>query len=475
MYKSIDLFAGCGGLTLGLHRAGFQNCLAIEKSPMASETYYHNFIERLEDGDWEKFLSKNKTPADQAEHGIFVGDIAHVLEDKSLLNRLRLQDIDLVAGGPPCQGFSLAGRRNPEDIRNQLPWQFLDFVRATDPKAVIIENVSGMTQAFKKHGKPSPFMELRNALVETGNGYVVQAVHLNAMHFGVPQHRPRVMLVGIRKDIASIADVKTEDGIWKSEYDHAPSLLFAKRPDLAPKATHFGEDILSVADAISDLNDKGYRRLSNLSEYAYNMRTEKVPVEDTTHRKKIYNHKLRKHSDHIVMRFRLYQYFKSQGISGKTMGIPKDDNLTELGKRNSIKEALGNLKFPILGPDKTIIAQDLNGLLNLIMSLGTKKHSQRPLMWTSPSPTIVSLPDDYVHPDRPRTMTVREMARFQSFPDSFEFRSKETTGSHRRRFEVPQYTQVGNAVPPKLGQAVGSVVFDVIKQANILQSKKTDI
>ena len=157
------------------------------------------------------------------------------------------------------------------------------------------------------------------------------------------------------------------------------------------------------------------------------------------------------------------------------MGIPKDDNLTELGKRNSIKEALGNLKFPILGPDKTIIAQDLNGLLNLIMSLGTKKHSQRPLMWTSPSPTIVSLPDDYVHPDRPRTMTVREMARFQSFPDSFEFRSKETTGSHRRRFEVPQYTQVGNAVPPKLGQAVGSVVFDVIKQANILQSKKTDI
>jgi DNA (cytosine-5)-methyltransferase 1 len=67
----------------------------------------------------------------------------------------------------------------------------------------------------------------------------------------------------------------------------------------------------------------------------------------------------------------------------------------------------------------------------------------------------VSLPDDYVHPEVPRTMTVREMARFQSFPDSFEFRAKETTGSLRRRVEVPQYTQVGNAVPPKMALAVG--------------------
>ena len=101
------------------------------------------------------------------------------------------------------------------------------------------------------------------------------------------------------------------------------------------------------------------------------------------------------------------------------------------------------------------------------MALGTKKHSQRSLSWTSPSPTVVSLPDDYVHPERPRTLTVREMARFQSFPDSFEFRSKETTGSHRRRFEVPQYTQVGNAVPPRLGRAVGEVVFDVLERAHL--------
>ena len=471
MYKSIDLFAGCGGLTLGLHRAGFENLLGIEKSPMAAETYYHNFVKRLDEGEWARFLADHTTPAEQAEHGVVVGELASVLTDKSLLERLRAHDIDLVAGGPPCQGFSLAGRRNPDDIRNQLPWEFLDFVEATDPKGVIIENVSGMTQAFKKHGKPSPFMELRDALVQTGSGYVVQAVHLNAKHFGAPQHRPRVMLIGIRADMAKAAGIVAHEHIWRSEYDHVPSVLFSKRPDLAPLATHFGEDILTVADAITDLSDKGYRRLSNLPQYAEDMRTETVPVE-TTARKGLANHNLRNHAEHIETRFRLYQYFRDNGVTTKILGIPKDTTLTEEGKKTLIQEALSGAKLPARGGDKTVIAKDLKSLVEIIMALGTKKHSQRSLAWTSPSPTVVSLPDDYVHPERPRTLTVREMARFQSFPDSFEFRSKETTGSHRRRFEVPQYTQVGNAVPPRLGRAVGEVVFDVLERAHIQLAAK---
>ena len=471
MYKSIDLFAGCGGLTLGLHRAGFENCLGIEKSPMAAETYYHNFVKRLDEGEWARFLTDHTTPAAQAEHGVVVGALAGVLVDKDLLARLREQDIDLVAGGPPCQGFSLAGRRNPDDIRNQLPWEFLEFVEAVDPKAVIIENVSGMTQAFKKHGKPSPFMELRDALTQTGSGYVVQAVHLNAKHFGTPQHRPRVMLIGIRSDMADAAGIVAHEHIWRSDYDHVPSVLFSKRPDLAPLATHFGDDILTVADAISDLSDKGYRRLSNLPQYAEDMRTETVPVESAA-RSGIANHKLRKHAEHIETRFRLYQYFRDNGITTKILGLPKDDTLTEAGQRTLIKEALAGVKFPARGGDKAVIAKNLNSLVDVIMTLGTKKHSQRSLSWTSPSPTVVSLPDDYVHPERPRTLTVREMARFQSFPDSFEFRSKETTGSHRRRFEVPQYTQVGNAVPPRLGHAVGKVVYEVLERAQMQSRKK---
>jgi DNA (cytosine-5)-methyltransferase 1 len=438
---------------------------------MAAETYYHNFVKRLNEGEWAQFLCNHKTPAAQAKHGIVVGELASVLEDKTLLARFREQEIDLVAGGPPCQGFSLAGRRDPDDARNQLPWEFLEFVEAVDPKAVIIENVSGMTQAFKKHGKASPFLELRDALKETGGGYVVQAVHLNAKHYGAPQNRPRVMLIGIRSDIAKAASIVAHELVWRSEYDHVPSVLFSQRPDLAPQATHFGDDILTVADAISDLSDKGYRRLSNLPKYAEDMRTETVPVGNSV-KTEIANHNLRKHAEHIEARFRLYQYFRDNGITTKILGIPKDMTLTEKGQRMLIKESLSGVKLPASGGDKTIIALKLNDLVDVIMSLGTKKHSQRSLSWKSPSPTVVSLPDDYVHPDRPRTLTVREMARFQSFPDSFEFRSKETTGSNRRRFEVPQYTQVGNAVPPRLGRAVGELVFNVLERAQMQPAAK---
>ena len=89
-------------------------------------------------------------------------------------------------------------------------------------------------------------------------------------------------------------------------------------------------------------------------------------------------------------------------------------------------------------------------------------RSQRVVKGDEPAPTVVTLPDDYVHPSENRIMTVRELARLQSFPDWFEFRSKETTGSHRRRVEVPQYTQVGNAVPPLMAQAIGELLARIL-------------
>ena len=103
--------------------------------------------------------------------------------------------------------------------------------------------------------------------------------------------------------------------------------------------------------------------------------------------------------------------------------------------------------------------------MNLIFELATKKHSQHPLQWTNPSHTVLSLPDDFVHPEQPRTMTVREMARFQSFPDAFEFRSRVTTGGERRQSDIPQYTQVANAVPPKLAKAIGIAIKKALKAA----------
>lgn len=465
--RYIDLFAGCGGLSLGLEKAGFDLALAVEKSDMAAETFFHNFVERISDqGEWQSFCSSSTSVEQQAKKKLVVRELSAVLQSKNLLQDLRQEGIDLVAGGPPCQGFSLAGRRNPDDVRNKLPWQFLELVEAVQPKSVLIENVSGMSQDFRKHGKSSPFNDLRIALSETGPGYLVQPLHLNAMHFGVPQHRPRVILVGIRRDIAERQQLVVSEEIWRSEYDRTPSTKFTKRPSLAPEATHFGEQILTVRDAIADLGRYGYGKQNGISDFAAEMRTKRHQGarKDAGGRAagKLENHVLRRHAPRIEMRFRIYQYLRDQGVHPRLMGIPKDTDLTDRGQRVAISEGLTGAKFPARAPDGTILAENMPHLVELIMKLGTRKHSQRPLKWGAPSPTVVSLPDDYVHPKEPRTLTVRELARFQSFPDSFEFRAKETTGSMRRRFEVPQYTQVGNAVPPKLAEAVGRRIMAIL-------------
>jgi DNA (cytosine-5)-methyltransferase 1 len=95
----------------------------------------------------------------------------------------------------------------------------------------------------------------------------------------------------------------------------------------------------------------------------------------------------------------------------------------------------------------------------------SKKHSQRALIGQLPAPATLSIPDDVCHydPNQNRTLTVREMARIQSFPDWFEFRSKDTTGGINRQFEVPNYTQVGNAVPPLLAKTLGDWIINLTK------------
>lgn len=475
----IDLFAGCGGLSLGLEKAGFDLALAVEKSDMAAETFYHNFIKRIDDQDaWRAYSHADRTVEEQADKKLVVKELSAVLNSKILLAKFKALNIDLVAGGPPCQGFSLAGRRNPEDLRNQLPWQFLKFVEAVEPKAVIIENVSGMSQNFVKHGKSSPFNDLRLALKETGEGYMVQPLLLNAKHFGTPQNRPRVMLVAIRIDIGQRLKLRVTDDIWKSDFDHVQNKNFVARPSLAPEATHFGDDILRVRDAIWDLGSKGYNRKNDIPDFALEMRTDTdwIPahLKHELKRRSLVNHNLRQHAPHIEKRFKIYQYLRDCNIHPKVFAIPKDESLTKGGQKTLINQALHNAKMPAKAPDGTIIANTKDELVELIILLATKKHSQRPLDWNLPSPTVVSLPDDYVHPHEPRTLTVRELARFQSFPDTFEFRSKETTGSLRRRYEVPQYTQVGNAVPPKLALAIGKLIHAILIKDQKLQNKTVD-
>lgn len=456
----VDLFAGCGGLSLGLEKAGFRSVLAVEKSDMAAETYYHNFIKRLPPSGsreakdvWAGYCI---APVEaQFEAGVVVNELAALLARPDLLARLRAQDIDLVAGGPPCQGFSMAGRRNPLDPRNQLPWQFLDTVEAVQPKAVIIENVVGIGQDFLKHGAASPFSDLRVALEAIGPGYVVQPMRVNAMHFGVPEHRPRMLLVGLRSDLAQRHGLEKGLNLWKSGDLGSPLLAPAVR-DAAPR---------TVDDALWDLTNDGYaeecgtgRYLGADGEYARTMRCDAAwlppALPEALPPAKPLNHNLRKHNGDIVLRFEIYQYLSAQGIRSSILSVPMDASLTTEMAELQVRSELARAELPAHAPTRRL-ASTLDEITSLIMRTGTKKHSQRALRGDRPSPTIMSLPDDFVHHIYPRTLTVRECARLQSFPDSFEFRSKETTGSHRRRFEVPQYTQVGNAVPPLMAKAIG--------------------
>lgn len=451
--KYVDLFAGCGGLSLGVERAGGELLLAVEKSDMAARTFSHNLIRDASDPvAWGAYVSQ---PVEaQVRAGLLVKELSSLLDQHALLREIRDQELDLVVGGPPCQGFSLAGRRNPDDVRNKLPWEYLEFVGKTEPKAVVIENVVGMNQKFSSE-EESSFVQLQVALAETGPGYVVQGMLVNAMHYGAPQHRPRLMIIGLRQDIAEATGVTTTGSLWRSDFtDRLESPL----PALVPRPTVRSDQVRTVAVAIGDLSGSGsplnasYVREMQSAEWGLKKGPRSEPL----------NHIPRRHADRTKSRFRLYQYLALAGLEPRL--VSKASALPIQDAQVFIKSQIVDAPIPAVAPDGELLARSVDELTEFILSLLTKKHSQKVLAWDKPARTVVTLPDDYVHPSEPRIFTVRELARFQGFPDAFEFLGKETTGAHRRRVEVPQYSQVGNAVSPWLSLAVGTNIVRVLSQ-----------
>jgi DNA (cytosine-5)-methyltransferase 1 len=457
--KYVDLFAGCGGLSLGLERAGFILNLSLEKSDMACETFYHNFIKRLDSQDeWD--IYKKLTVEAQFEKKVLVSELATLLKNEGLMKKLKDADLDLVAGGPPCQGFSLAGRRNPLDVRNKLPWEFLEFVEITGPKFVVIENVVGISRRFNKHDSEAPFDQLCEALRTTGAGYVVQPVHVNAVHYGVPENRPRLMIIGARADVANTLSLAGSRNMWRSNFTDETKVQDI--PVLAPKPCVKSSDARTVADALYDFVSNNKTQTESSKRFLADMSDSRSWHTTSPQPKIIPNQKATNHQETTIERFKLYQYLTTQGLASNILNIPYKYSVHDA--ELLLFSLTKSCTFPAVSPDGTVLAKDQKNFLTLIFKLKTKKHSQRALNWDRPSPTVVTLPDDYIHPSEPRIFTVRELARFQSFPDSFEFRAKQTTGSERRRFEVPQYSQVGNAVPPLLGYAVGKNISELIRK-----------
>ena len=170
----VSLFAGCGGSSLGYSMAGFRELLAVEWDEHAVETFKANF----------------------PDVPVWQGDIAGLSVEECLrLTGLQPGELDVLDGSPPCQGFSTAGRRKMDDGRNQLFQEYVRLLRGLRPKVLVMENVSGLVKGKMK----LIFVEILREL--KASGYKVSARLMNAMYFGVPQSRERMIFIGVREDL----------------------------------------------------------------------------------------------------------------------------------------------------------------------------------------------------------------------------------------------------------------------------------
>jgi DNA (cytosine-5)-methyltransferase 1 len=405
----INLFAGAGGLSLGLMAAGWQGLFAVEKDKNAFETQEFNLIKGGQGSryDWPDWL-----PVEPHEIGAFIGQYQRRLEG------LRGQ-VDLVAGGPPCQGFSLAGKRREDDPRNAMFEYYVRIVDLIRPKLLLLENVGGIAIG---HGKetartklcrpPEAFSErIRKALEDVG--YQTYDGLLKASDFGVPQIRTRYFVVGV------------EEEYWTQALADPFELVRSMREEFLRSKGLRVRVPVTARQAICDLETRG-RQL--------------MPCEDSRGFQQVRYSKPSRRSK--------YQELMQQNFNG---GMP---NSLRLAKHRSetvehFNQVLRNCRHGVTLSE------------NERKILGTNKHQIVVLDKKKPSHTLTTLPDDLIHYSEPRILTVRESARLQSFPDWYEFKGKYTTGGKRRVRECPRYTQVGNAVPPLLAEALGQTLLSL--------------
>ena len=463
--QSFETFAGCGGLALGLKSAGFKLKLANEFSLNASQTFAHNIlgnkdnvfsVDEISTYDWEEPM---------VAQGDFVRIVDQVENDSTL--RSKFSDLDLVSGGPPCQGFSMAGKRKAGVAKNNLPFEFIRFVELVQPKTVLIENVVGILSPFLSDGNPETASK-QIVLALSNLGYNVGVFKLNSALVGVAEKRIRVFFLALREDVfSSISEREHKEFLelfngtyLTNEKDVGDVVDWTSEVPIESLKKFISRKQYSVKLAIDDLLPKK----SSPSSYVSN-KINKLLNPFVAHNKrsdKRRNHEVRTHTQRVVHRFRLRQLF----IDDYEL-YSEVSHYLRYGKHtvgfNRYDELLKEIKADKLLA-QALESPSLEGMKVLLNRHKSKKHSQRVLKANEPSHTIVTIPDDLIHYDKEysRVLTVRESARIQSFPDKFEFLGKATTGGHLREVEAPQYTQVGNAVPPLVGRFWGMIISDLL-------------
>lgn len=396
-HKSLDLFAGAGGLSEGLREAGFTSLYANEISPRYAQTYA---------------INHPNTQVDSRD--------IRLVDARKIRNALGLKrgELDLVAGGPPCQGFSInAPKRSTADLRNHLFREYLRFVAEFQPRAVMIENVPGMV-SFEGGATLDAILESLKQL-----GYDADVRILYAPHYGIPQTRWRTIILGGR------------DGL-------NPTALFPEPLRSAPVRVNFtaqfgGRSLVTlprslelpshvtVRDAIGDLPILCNGELGAV-EKPYGSAASNP-----------------------------YQQLMRVGSTGVTC-----HEAPRLSKIN-----MDRLAFIPPGGNWTDIPEALlpRGMRMARRSDHTKRYGR--VDPNGLASTILTKCDPhwgaYFHYEQDRAFTVREAARIQSFPDTYMF-----CGSR-----VEQYEQVGNAVPPLLGAAVGRAIAHALESGRKVRRK----
>lgn len=383
--KSIDLFAGAGGLSCGLGMAGFSPILANELVEAHANTYQKN----------------------HQDTQVVIGDVRQVCE-ANLKKRLGLKkgELDLLAGGPPCQGFSVnAPIRNLDDERNHLFKDYLRVAAELLPKAILIENVPGIVSLGKGTVVQQIYKELE-AL-----GYSVDHRILYVGHYGVPQTRFRTIIIAIKGQVKVTFPEPEYNSKAVANFAGARELCLSVPPlfaqELLPQTT--------VHDALSDLPE------------------------------------IESGSNNEPMKYLKKAEGSYQKVLRKGSKLVYNHSCNGLGKVN-----LERLKYIPQGGNWTDIPHDMlpKGMQRARRSDHTKRYGR--LHPDGLCSTILTKCDPhwgaFIHPEQDRVLSVREAARIQSFPDTYHF-----YGSMQQ-----QYEQVGNAVPPFLAKKIGEKIASLI-------------
>lgn len=395
-YTFIDLFAGCGGLSEGFYKQGFKALAHVEIDHIACKTLKTRM----------KYYGYTSADKDVLELDITRDDVIECIN-----NAVDNKEVDVIIGGPPCQSFSSLGRAKDEngmknDPRNYLFESYVKILNYYKPKFFVFENVTGILTA-KINNK-----HIINTIIEKlSEEYKVTTKPndhvLNSANYGVPQIRKRVILIGVRKDI----NIDVEDiynSIIKTHYD----------PEMSETEKIGLEKYVTVKDAIEEL--PALLPGEGKKEIAFQYKKNNAFLKRIASKKNILlDHVARNHNDTDIERYR--QMSKNHWTFQELLENRKD---------------LHHEKQRVFGNSYTV------------------------QWWDLPSKTIIAHlykdGNQFIHPDykQARTLTVREVARLQSFPDDFVFEGSRTD----------QYKQIGNAVPPLLAEAIAKAIKEKLEQ-----------